>query len=156
VDVNRSIYLAPYFAALTSYEILAVRKAYEDQGEADAGWGALQNQLFGHLVHGQEEYLETAYILRQTFRTNSTRSIRKAASQINQVCKPVNATGPDFPNLSSKMKAQVDALPSGEWLKRPTQVRYIGKDGTDVSLEFQWAPKWSVVYGGTFTGLPIA
>jgi hypothetical protein len=155
VDVNRSIYLAPYFSDLTSYEILEVRKVFEDQGEADGGWNVLQTHLFGHLVHGQEEYLETAYVLRQTFRTNSTRTITKAASQINQVCKPDNATGPDFPNLSSKLKAQIDSLPDGEWLKRPTQVRYIGKEGTDVAMEFQWAPKWSVVYGGTFTGLPL-
>jgi hypothetical protein len=59
----------------------------------------------------------------------------------------------DLPEMSSRLKNQIDALPTGEWLKKPTQVRYLGKEGTDVSLEYQWAPKWSVIYGGTFTGL---
>ena len=147
VDVKRALYRATYWDALPADEVLEVRKAFEDQADPDPAWNLLQDRLYGHLINGQEQYLETAYIFRQTFRSNSIDIIRKSASNPNTV-QPL-------PELSQEMEALIDALPAGEWLKRPTKVRYLGKEGFDVSLEFQWAPEWSVIYGGSFSGLPL-
>jgi len=148
VDAVRSIFLAPYFVttapALAVADIMAVRKAYEDGRAANAAWNQKQKRLYGHLCCGIEQYAETAYVFRQTFRTSGAKIIRKAAADANTVQA--------LPNMSSKLKRQIDALPAGEWLKKPTEVKYLGREGTDIVLQYQWAPKWSIVYGGTFTG----
>jgi len=134
VDVLRPIYLADYFSTLTNANILDVRKYVDDQAAADSGWSTLQKRLYGHLMRGQEEYYETAYVFRETFVSTSEYQLRVASSNPNTVVT--------LPDLGWKMQSLIDALPSGEWLKRPTVVRYLGRDGFEVS----------VIYGGSFTG----
>jgi hypothetical protein len=148
IDVIRPWYTAPYFRDLTTVQIAAIRKAVEDGVEdiqnANVGGGELAYILFAHMIRG-DNYYETAYIFRRTFRTNSNQTLLLAAGNINRVV--------DLPPLNSTVSNLIDTLPPGEWLKRPTSCRYLGREGWDVQDEYLWAPQWSVVYGGTFTGL---
>lgn len=145
-DVVKDIKSAPYFEDLTNDQVIAVVKKFEGPTPGvDSGWTDLQKSLYGHLAHGQESYLETAHEFRQTFQTNSNRLLKAATSNPNTV------QDPPAPNYI--LKRLIDALPDGEWLKKPTTVQYVGRKGFLVSLTYHWAPKWSVIYGGTFTGL---
>jgi hypothetical protein len=145
VDVSRPWYTAPYFATLSTEEIALTRRAVEDGIGDPVGVlsGQKSYQLFGHMVRG-DNYYATAYLFRRTFRTTSGSVLVLAASNINTV-QPL-------PALNSTVGNLIGSLPVGEWLKRPTTCRYLGREGWDVSDEYLWAPQWSVVYGGTFTG----
>ena len=145
VDVVRDIKAAQYFAAMSNDQVAAVQAQWDDRLPSISTWTDLQKKLYGHMAHGQESYVETAYEFRQTFQTTSQRKIQKATSNPNTV--------QSLPTLSPTMKNQIDAVPTGEWLKKPTTVNYAGRRGWTVALTFQWAPKWSVIYGGTFTGV---
>jgi hypothetical protein len=147
-DVIRDIKCAPYFESLTNDEISEVQLNWDNREGADILWSDLQLKLYGHLSHGQESYIETAYEFRQTFQTTSVRKLRKATSNPNTVRS--------LPQLTGTLENLIDALPDGEWLKKPTSVTYAGRKGWTVTLVYQWAPKWSVIYGGSFTGLDPA
>jgi len=54
-----------------------------------------------------------------------------------------------LPSLSVGMLDLVGTLPEGEWLYKPPQVEYVQRGVWSVSQEWNWAPKWSIVYGGT-------
>jgi hypothetical protein len=155
-DVVRPIECAPYFRTMTLALMASVRKAHEGQltdaeitavATAD-GWGeagGLPYKLLGHLRLGQDSYVETAYEFSKTWRSTSTRQIRIASGSINQVV--------DLPTLSGVMARLIDGLPEGEWLKKPTTVQSAGGGFFSVRVSYLWAPKWSVIYGGTETGL---
>ena len=152
IDVVMPIYRAPYFESLTTTEIAFIRGLVDDNDvnalneiTAEVSNVTKGMQLYGHLVMGQTTYYESAYIFRRSYSTGSTAAIKRTASDQNTVIDPL-------PDLSATIQALIDALPAGEWLKRPVQVRYDRKDGWAVSEEYQWAPKWSIVYGGTYTG----
>lgn len=149
IDVIMPIYRAPYFADLATSDIALARKLVDDGVQDPTGYfsGATTTkayQLFGHLILGMTTYYETSYLFRRSYRSSSSKQVRLAASNQNEVV--------DLPRLSSTLKNLIDELPDGEWLKRPTQCRYLGKNGWDVSDEYLWAPEWSIVYGGSFNG----
>lgn len=145
-DVVKDIKSAPYFESLTNAQMAVVVTRYESNVPGiDSGWTDLQKALYGHLAHGQESYLETAYEFRQTFQTNSNRLLRASTSNPNTV--------QNLPSLTASLQRLIDTLPDGEWLKKPTNVQYLGRKGWLVSITYQWAPKWSIIYGGSFTGL---
>jgi hypothetical protein len=165
-DVVRPIECAPYFREMKTDLIASVRAVYEAQlrpSEVDAAaaahdadsesvgkWGSrsaagLAWKLLGHLRLGQDSYVETAYEFSKTWRSTSTRQIRIASGSINQVV--------DLPTLTGVMARLIDALPAGEWLKKPTTVQSSGGGFFSVRVSYLWAPKWSVIYGGTETGL---
>lgn len=145
VDVVRDIKAAPYFEALSNAQMSYVQAAWDARLGADHLVGDLSKSLYGHMSHGQESYIETAYEFRQAFQTTSTKRLKAATSNPNTV--------QELPDLSPTLSSLIDSLPDGEWLKKPTTVQYAGRNGWTVSLTYQWAPKWSVIYGGTFTGL---
>jgi hypothetical protein len=150
VDVVRDIKAAPYFAALLDNEAADVQASWDNRLTTDkiknyATWNNLQKALFGHMTHGQESYTETAYEFRQTFQTTSTKVLKASTANPNTV--------QTLPELTRSLQNLVDAMPTGEWLKKPTTVNYAGRKGWTVSKTYLWAPKWSVIYGGTFTGL---
>ena len=157
VDVVRPIYAAPYFsvtsaappdgtgAALTHQEIGDVRRSVEDGNRTVlGGWNAKQQQLFKFIVQGRTTYFDTAYIFRKVFPTSGGVALQRSAANNNTV-QPL-------PTLSTQMSNMIEGLPDGEWLKRPTKVRYLGRQGFEVTEEYHWAPQWSIVYGGTFVG----
>jgi hypothetical protein len=155
-DVIRPIECAPYFRGMALALMASVRKAYEGQltaaeitavATADS-WGAaggLPYKLLGHLRLGQDSYVETAYEFSKTWRSTSTNQLKIASGSINTVV--------NLPTLSGVMARLIDALPAGEWLKKPTTVQSAGGGFFSVRVSYLWAPKWSVVYGGTETGL---
>lgn len=147
IDVIMPIYRAPYFESLTT-ETIAEIKIRFDEGISDITpyySGTKEKQLFGHLVMGQTSYYETAYVLRRTYNTSNAAAVKLVANDQNTVV--------ELPELAFSIQSLVNTLPSGEWLKRPVQCRYAARSGWVVSDEYQWAPKWSVVYGGTYTGV---
>ena len=144
IEQVRGIESAPYFASLTNAQIVTVRAAWEAREEADAGWVQLQKRLYGHYAHGQEQYLETAYEFRQTWTTTSRSAVVRSATGINTV--------QTLPSLSATLRRLINAMPAGQWLKKPTSVVSAGRQGWTVTIQYQWAPAWSVIYGGSFTG----
>jgi len=158
MDVIRDIYVAPYWKAkgLTNADIMKVRYLIERQVTEDdpiwdrvtSGWPAACDTLYGHLVNGQDSYIDTMYEFRETYRVTSARNLRKASSDPNTVVT--------LPALGQTLRTLIDSLPAGEWLKKPTCVLSAGRGFWDVKTVYQLMPKWSVIYGGTFTGLPPA
>ena len=165
-DVIRPIYSSPYFRTLDNKLLASVRDVFEQQlrpseitaaataYDADSGaddlWGAEGAggkawQLLGHLRLGQDSYVETAYEFSKTWRTSSSNTLSIASSDVNTVQA--------LPALSGVMSRLIDSLPAGEWLKKPTTVQSVGGGHFAVRVGYMWAPKWSVVYGGTETGL---
>ena len=146
MDLIRDIYAAPYFAVLTDTAIGEVRDVFESQPReaAPSGWSEKQKQLYGHLLRGQDSYYETAYEFRQVWSTGSQQELRIAATGINTV--------QTLPTLNTVMRRLIGDLPTGEWLKKPTVMYPVGKGLYQVEETYHWAVKWSVVYGGTFTG----
>lgn len=147
IDVLKDIELAPYFESLDYYSVNEVHEAIaKRQIYVTSSWSALQKTLFHHLSLGQDTYYETSFVFRKTRRIGSgqTSLLKAVMTDINTVVA--------LPELSPSLLNIISGLPTGQWLKRPTQVRYIGRDGWDVSEEYQWSLTWSVVYGGTWTG----
>ncbi len=144
VDISRDMYSAPYFESLTNAQVIDVRRVFEMQGAPDAEWSQLQKRLFGHLAHGQEQYTDNYYELRWTSKTTSRQLKKINVANVNTV-QPLPTLAPALTNL-------IDTFPSGEWLYKPVQVVSIGRNGWQVVRTWQWAKKWSVIYGGTFTG----
>lgn len=144
-DLIRDIKCSKYFESLGNSAIAAVQQKWDERGDVDPSWSDLQKSLYGHMAHGQESYIETTYEFRQTFQTTSIRKLRVAASNPNTV--------QDLPTLTNTIKNLIDELPDGEWLKKPVSVQFAGRKGWTVTLIYQWAPKWSVIYGGTFNGM---
>jgi len=143
--VLRDIVLAPYFEDLNYRQVLEVFKAIRDDAvEVDDDWIDLQDTLFHHLAKGIKVYNETAFIFRRSRKVGSMQQVKASMTDINQVT--------DLPHLATAIRNLIDTLPTGEWLKSPPKLRFLGRDGWEVAEDWQWAPKWSVVYGGTWTG----
>jgi hypothetical protein len=106
-------------------------------------------KLRGHMVHGNESYYETGYILRRSRYGVRSSAILASFEDVNRVVV--------LPTFKTQMEMLITKLfPSdrpGEWLKRPTQAGALPKGRWRIDEEWQWAEKWSIVYGGTWTGL---
>jgi len=143
VDVIKDVLTASYFDSLSDAEVAVVRKAYVDGPlPPDAGWSAMQLTLYQHFLHGAESFYETGFVLRVSKQGVRTSALGASYANLNEVV----AT----PTLSSAMETLVDALPAGEWLKKPPNVLNLGKGRWKVDQEYHWADRWSVVYGGTW------
>jgi hypothetical protein len=149
VDLVRHISAAPYFRVLTDSEVSAVMLATETR-TADAEiegfdtWSDLQKEMRWQMLHGQESYYETVFVLKVSKQGVRSSALRGAFAGINTVV-PV-------PTLSAGMKDLVGTLPAGEWLYKPPQVTYVQRGIWNVSSEWHYAVQWSVVYGGTMKG----
>ncbi len=149
VDQVRSIYAAQMFRELTDNAMAAVLLATENRvadedidGYGD--WTDVQKELRWQMLHGQESYYETTFVLRvkkQGVRSSALRGVFTGVNEIKAL-----------PQLSSGMTELVGTLPDGEWLYKPPQVQYVQRGIWSVESEWNWAPKWSVVYGGTLKG----
>jgi hypothetical protein len=146
VDIIRDIRRHPEFAsggtyALTGTEIANVWDAVERRAPQTSEWSAAQKKLYGMGIRGDDSYFETGFILRRTIWGARSTQVRASFTQLNGVVAGIT--------LSAKMKKLVAALPVGEWLKKSPSCEYTGRGQWRVSLEYHWAKKWSVVYGGT-------
>lgn len=169
VDVIKDICEAPYFAVtasvpkglpLSDSQVAWVRKCVENrwtdaeitshaQANADlsvsdewANWSTGMKELRYHLVRGVDSYFETGFILRRSKYGVQSTSIAATFDGIN--------TKVAAPTFESDMDQLIAALPSGEWLKKPTQTSHQGQGKWRVTEEWMWAEKWSVVYGGSW------
>jgi hypothetical protein len=150
VDNVRDIKTADYFKTLTPAQKVAVQERWENRlPPPETGWVALQTTLYNHMASGMETWTDTRYEFRRTFLTTSERTMKFSASNPNRVVETL-------PRLSDVLSKLIDALPEGEWLKAPVAVTYAGTLGWSVQETYIWAWKWSVVYGGTWTGDAIA
>lgn len=144
-SLAKDIVSASYFKTLTNPQISAVRRRIDEQLDVDAAWSELQKSLYGHILHGQAQYWETVYILRMSWKTAIIRELQIASSDPNTVV--------ELPTLTTAMQTLINELPPGEWLKMPTVVQSVGNGFYSVQVEYNWASQWSVIYGGTFTGI---
>jgi hypothetical protein len=160
-DVVRPIEYAPYFttAAATKIDdddIGWVTRVIEEQWNENeittqgdalgkknwAAWTDSMKELKYHALHGQPDYLETAYGFRRSRYGVRTSQMQASFDDIN---KKVAA-----PTFSTSMGAVVASLPKGEWLKRCPSVRHLGRGRWQVEEEFVYATKVSIIYGGTW------
>jgi hypothetical protein len=145
----RELYAAPLFAALADDDISDVLTAVELRlVDADidgyALWVDEKKELRWQMLHGQTSYRETKFVLRIRKQGLRSAALKGTFDDINTVV--------DVPDLSAGMSELVGELPDGEWLYSPPEVEYVQKGLWSVSAEYEWAVKWSVVYGGTFKG----
>jgi len=128
---------------LTEGEITAeVAKRGLSASLAWASWSIGMKELRWHLERSIDTFYETGFILRQSLYGVRTSSIKAAFTGLNTVA----ATAPTF---DSRMDDLIEALPAGEWLIKPVQCEHLGRGKWKVSKEWQWAEKWSIVFGGT-------
>jgi hypothetical protein len=131
---------------LTEFEINAeVAKRELSASYTWTNWSTGMKELRWHLQRGIETFYETGFILRQSLYGVRTSSIKAAFTGLNTVA----AAAPEF---DSRMDELIEALPSGEWLIKPVQCEHLGRGKWKVSKEWQWAEKWSIVFGGTLNG----
>lgn len=107
-----------------------------------ASWSIGMKEYRYHLLHGAESFYETGFVLRKSKYGVRTSPVAQAFDNINRV---VTA-----PTLSSQMDYLLASLPTGEWLYRPPQAEHLGRGRWRITEEWNWAVKWSVVYGGTW------
>ena len=141
VDMIRDIRTHSYFASLTNAEIVAVTEAADKYRDATSTWSDRAKQLHWHLVHGHASYYEVNFVLRRATTAARTKEVKASFADLNTV---VSA-----PSLSADMNQLLSSLPSGEWLKKPPQAEYLGRGRWRIDQSWQWAPKWSKIYGGT-------
>lgn len=168
VDVLKDIDTADYFAVTVSVpkglpldddEVAFVRKvssmnlteteitSYSFRVAKDAlgkwaNWTTGMKELRYHLLRGADTYYETGFILRRSRHGIRTSVIEASFAGINTV-----VTAPTF---QSPMDALIASLPTGEWLLRPPQANFLGRGKWRIDEEWQYATKWSIVYGGTW------
>ena len=163
IDIIRDVRAAPYFCtggtgALTDDEACVVTKAVDHkltQAEiivptvtiAWAAWTAGMKQLRYHMLHGQESYYETGFILRRSLQGIQTSPIKASFAAINTV-----VTAPS-PPMSSGMNQLIQSLPAGEWMYKPPQAEYLGKGRWRITQEWHYAKQWSKIYSGGSWGL---
>ena len=157
VDVVKDIRQHPKFQAggewaLTDAQLQGVWDYYQkdvSDFETDGdgviiertAWTDNQKRLYRKLIHGEDSYLETAFILRRTVYGARNRRVKATFTNTNKVG--------EIQRLSVKMANLLDTLPVGEWLKKPSTCEYLTKGQWRVSEEYHWAEKWSSLYGGT-------
>ena len=78
-----------------------------------------------------------------------TATITASFTGINLVCSAVAGHQP-IPTFLTEMDTLIAALPTGEWLYRPPQAEHLGKGKWRITLEWNWAVKWSIIYDGTW------
>lgn len=158
IKYMRDIYTADYFSTLTNAQILDVRNLVEGKiggytnyplATVYAGFTDLQKKLYGHLTHGQEAVVELAYEFRQTWKTTVEKQIRKSLSGQNTVYTDTQIRA----LFNSSTKKLSSGTPALEWLKEPVQLTYLGKGYYAVCEIWTGLKQWSVIYGGTFTGI---
>jgi hypothetical protein len=160
VDVIKDITTCPYFSidgtALDNDEVSWIKRTVDEQwSEAEinqqglqlsrpqySAWSAAMKELHYHLMHGVTTYYETGFVMRQSLHGIRWSQMQASFTGINQVI-----TAPVF---KTDMTNLIQALPAGEWLYRPPQAGYLGKGRWRVDVEYQYAVKWSKVYGGTW------
>jgi hypothetical protein len=166
IDLNVDIRLAEHFEEMTDDQIAWVDTCYENRwteaeitaealarpelhsGYQWSGWTDLMKALRGHYLHGMTGYPTTVFVLRISHYAARSQNVRATFEGINTV-----VTGID---VSRKMKRLLDKLPEGEWLKKPPSAEHMGRGMWRVTEEYEWRKQYSVVLGGTFTGLPEA
>ena len=146
--------LAPYFqprtgTAITIDETINAYKAYNLGVSRTAAQAApysltdLGLALFDLLSSGVEEYLESAYVLRESKVVSGKNAVRANFDNINRV---------DNPPTSAAANTLIGDLSDryGEWLKKAPSVRQISRTKWAIQSEWWWANKWSyVLYGGS-------
>ena len=165
IDLVKDIAEAPYYTlggagALTDEQVAIIRDV-SDRNLTEAGidkyvldnaiastylWASWTNPMKSlryHYIHGAGSYLETGFVFRRTEHGVRTSRVKANFTGINTV----DSTDPDF---STQMSDLVTGLPAGEWLIRPIGLEHTGKGRWRVTKEWQWALKWSIVYGGTW------
>lgn len=157
IDIIKDICESPYWKSMSNDDMSWVRHCVENRLTEDeitieaavapgrrawASWSALMKSLRYHMIHGVDTYYETGFILRRSLHGVRTSVIRASFSGIN-------AVGAD-PSFKSQMHTLIESLPSGEWLYRPPQAEHLGRGRWRITQEWQWAVKWSVMYGGTW------
>lgn len=162
IDIQKDIWNADYFnaggtAPLSDNQVAWVRECCDQRWSEDeidtygaersretytVDWSAGMKELRYHILHGEEVVLVYGLVLRRSLYGVRSSQIKTTFTGINTV-----VTTPTF---RTEMQDLVDSLPSGEWLKRVPDVEHLGKGRWRVSESWQWAEKWSVVYGGTW------
>lgn len=144
VDVIKDVRTAPAFESIGAYALNVVYSAWEGSLDEDSAWTDTQKLLYRMLSHGQESYIETAFVYRRTYFKATSDNLQLSFDGINRV-------DADFSGLTSRMKKLIKALPTGEWMKKPPQTEYVSGGVFRLAQDWMWAEKWSNLYGGTLT-----
>lgn len=105
-------------------------------------WTLGMKELRNHIMHGQDSYYETAFVLRRSAYGVRSSAVEASFVNINRVV--------EAPTFSTSMQHLIEALPDGEWLYKPPQAESLGRGRWRVTREWHWADQWSIVYGGSF------
>ncbi len=141
--------LAPYFNGIDADKTVQAYQAYEagasltEAQDPPYNLSNIDLDLFKLLRSGVEEYLESAYVLRETKVVSGKNAVQSNFNNVNRVdTPPTNAA-------TNQLIGSINEL-GGEWLKKAPAIRQISRTKWSVVTEWWWAYKWSgVLYGGT-------
>lgn len=160
VDITRDVLTHPAFSAIANERLLEIQKGV-DEGRSPAQLGivaeSVEEKLYGLQVTKQTDYYAAGFLLRKTQFTNSRGTITAAVDGIGYVISAASMAAmvpSDFKAALSQIvgyDGTATGLP-GEWLKKPCQIRMVGRGQYQIVSEWLWAVKWSkCLYSGTGT-----
>ena len=141
--------LAPYFDGISGDKVSQAYLAYSrgisyaDVQDPPYNLSSLDLEFYQLLQKGVDEYLETAYVLRETKVVSGKNAVQANFTNVNRV---------ETPPVASAGNVLIGSISSlgGEWLKKAPSIRQITRAKWTVQTEWWWAYKWSsVLYGGT-------
>jgi hypothetical protein len=141
-DQVKDIEAAPIFDVEDAKNLIVARNAARDAEDEIGSWTDRQKLLYRMIAHGQTSYFETGFVYRRSI-------YRSTQTQANVSFENINKVVTTPPVLSSRLTNLIANLPSGEWLQKPPQIQYGGRGVYQLTQEWWWAEKWSVIYGGT-------
>ena len=143
-DQYKAVARHSYFSTLSDAEIVEVADAVERK-IANPGFSSKQGQLWIMLVRGQEHYIVSVFVLRETKMLSKRSQVKASYTNVNKVDTP--------PNVSA-VNTLMGVLPELEWLKKCPTLAMIGARRWKLTTEW-WSDDsegkgWSkILYNGT-------
>jgi len=142
VDLIKDIRTNAVFESENAYGLNVAYKAWENAEQENESWNDRQKLLYRMLSKGQESYIETSFVYRRTYFRATTDELALSFTDVNRVVGTP-------PALTTRMQALIEALPAGEWMKKPPQAEYTGKGRYRLAQDWMYAVKWASIYGGS-------
>jgi hypothetical protein len=145
VAMTIGLALHPFFDDLSNSDRAEATKLASEKNVSvpPSAWSAKKKFLFQSIMEGEDMAYVPSFVLRKQYATTKDSRVKSLFTDVNTVVAA--------PKLSAHMTQVLNTLPTGEWLKMPATSSYIGRGWWQIGEEYQWATRWSIIYGGTDT-----
>lgn len=147
--IERSVFNFGAYSTLTKEQKTAVRKAFEENTEnptfADPN-KALQEQLYGLLVDGEETYQATTFVLRLNRTHSSAYSNTISTTDVAKLYTYAQIQS-EASAITSPISVAINSnTPSGGyWLKQAPVLTELSNRKLQLTQEWWWSDNWSTI-----------